>query len=103
MGCVRLTNWDAEELAGLVRIGGTSVEFLDSGVSIADVTGRGQPVAPPPAQIALPEDTATDMPAAVAEQPYSPAETEGSDALGNALSGVLPEGFVVPLPADAQP
>ncbi|MFN3526254.1 MAG: L,D-transpeptidase family protein, partial [Paracoccus sp. (in: a-proteobacteria)] len=43
MGCVRLTNWDAEELAGLVRIGGTSVEFLDSGVSIADVTGRGQP------------------------------------------------------------
>jgi lipoprotein-anchoring transpeptidase ErfK/SrfK len=27
-GCVRLTNWDAEELAGLVH-GGTKVRFAD--------------------------------------------------------------------------
>jgi lipoprotein-anchoring transpeptidase ErfK/SrfK len=38
-GCVRLTNWDAEELAGMVQPGITSVEFLAPGISIADVTG----------------------------------------------------------------
>ncbi|MRX49255.1 L,D-transpeptidase family protein [Paracoccus sp. S-4012] len=43
-GCVRLTNWDAEELAHMVKAGTTVVEFLDPGVSIADVT---DPVAPP--------------------------------------------------------
>lgn len=45
-GCVRLTNWDAEELAHLVRTGTTKVEFLEAGVSIADVT---DPVAAPEA------------------------------------------------------
>lgn len=38
-GCVRLTNWDARELAHMVKPGVTEVEFLDPGVSIADVTG----------------------------------------------------------------
>lgn len=37
-GCVRLTNWDAKELAGMVQTGRTIVEFLEPGVSIADVT-----------------------------------------------------------------
>jgi len=40
-GCVRLTNWDAWELAHMVRANVTTVEFLDPGVSIADVTGIG--------------------------------------------------------------
>lgn len=43
-GCVRLTNWDAEELAHMVRAGLTRVEFLEPGTSIADVTEK---VAPP--------------------------------------------------------
>ncbi len=38
-GCVRLTNWDAWELAHMVKAKTTQVEFLDPGVSIADVTG----------------------------------------------------------------
>lgn len=38
-GCVRLTNWDASELAHMVKAKVTTVEFLDPGVSIADVTG----------------------------------------------------------------
>lgn len=38
-GCVRLTNWDARELAGLVIPGKTRVEFLEPGLTIADVTG----------------------------------------------------------------
>lgn len=121
MGCVRLTNWDAQELAGMVRIGTTSVEFLASGVTIADATGTA-PAEPAPApQIALP-DTA-DVPAAEApmtETPLALPEAASSasgliedttepedlsseaDALGDALSGALPDGFVVPLPADAQ-
>lgn len=45
-GCVRLTNWDAEELAHMVRAGLTRVEFLEPGTSIADVTEK---VAPPAA------------------------------------------------------
>ncbi len=38
-GCVRLTNWDARELAHMVKARVTTVEFLDPGISIADVTG----------------------------------------------------------------
>ncbi|KGJ06632.1 Lipoprotein-anchoring transpeptidase ErfK/SrfK [Paracoccus halophilus] len=38
-GCVRLTNWDAYELAHMVQSGRTTVEFLDPGVSIDDVIG----------------------------------------------------------------
>lgn len=40
-GCVRLTNWDARELAHMVQPGVTVVEFLAPGVSIADVTTGG--------------------------------------------------------------
>ncbi|WP_295049479.1 L,D-transpeptidase, partial [uncultured Paracoccus sp.] len=35
MGCVRLTNWDAEELAHMVAPDTTVVEFLPQGVTIA--------------------------------------------------------------------
>ncbi|WP_134681252.1 L,D-transpeptidase family protein [Paracoccus ravus] len=44
-GCVRLTNWDAFELAHMVKANVTTVEFLAPGVGIADVT---QAVAPGP-------------------------------------------------------
>lgn len=116
-GCVRLTNWDAEELAGMVRIGGTSVEFLEPGVTISDVTGATRAVAPPVADIAMPEGTsepdlpqpqeplalpdptvpaapeATSQPAGT-PQPTAPAAND--DPLANALDDALPEGFVVP-------
>lgn len=36
-GCVRLTNWDAWELAHMVEPKVTTVEFLDPGIGIADV------------------------------------------------------------------
>lgn len=49
-GCVRLTNWDARELAGMVKAGQTIVDFLAPGVAIADVT---KPVEP--AVVPLPE------------------------------------------------
>lgn len=127
MGCVRLTNWDAEELAGMVKIGTTSVEFLASGVTIADATGANRAASAPVAEIALPEaapaatavpETETPLalpdpaapvaaaPAAdVVEDTTEPelAPSGASDPLGEALSGALPEGFVVPLPAETQP
>ncbi|MDO5606803.1 MAG: L,D-transpeptidase [Paracoccus sp. (in: a-proteobacteria)] len=43
-GCVRLTNWDAEELAHMVQPGVTTVEFLERGTSIADVMGEAKGV-----------------------------------------------------------
>ncbi|WP_411957413.1 L,D-transpeptidase family protein [Paracoccus homiensis] len=45
-GCVRLTNWDAEELAHMVIPGTTTVEFLEPGVTIADVTRPATPALP---------------------------------------------------------
>ena len=117
-GCVRLTNWDAEELARMVRIGGTSVEFLEPGVTIADVTGASGATTAPVAAISMPEGTAEPVvpepaeplalpdPAAATPAPALPEETtepEGTgtaDPLSSALDGALPDGFVVdPLPA----
>lgn len=43
-GCVRLTNWDAEELAHMVQPGTTTVEFLEKGTSLADVMGEAKGV-----------------------------------------------------------
>ncbi|CAM3254813.1 L,D-transpeptidase [Paracoccus nototheniae] len=148
-GCVRLTNWDAEELARMVSIGGTTVEFLNSGVTIADVTGAGQATQPPVAAIAMPEGTAT-VPVTDPQQPLAlpdptpgapvatpsapnaatdpltgildqaidgaspgqpgavsdgtaPTATQPADPLSDALSGALPEGFIVPPLNEAQP
>lgn len=42
-GCVRLTNWDAGELAHMVQAGVTKVEFLEAGTSIEDVTAKVEP------------------------------------------------------------
>ncbi|MFT4012857.1 MAG: L,D-transpeptidase family protein [Paracoccus sp. (in: a-proteobacteria)] len=49
-GCVRLTNWDAWELAHMVKAKVTTVEFLAPGIGIADVTGGAAP-APVAAQV----------------------------------------------------
>ncbi|MFC0199899.1 L,D-transpeptidase family protein [Paracoccus rhizosphaerae] len=126
-GCVRLTNWDAEELAGMVAIGGTTVEFLPTGMTIAEATGAPSPTVPTP-QIALPEGTqtpevpvtetplslpdetaATTLPqtAPLEAEPEAPLDAEPevppADPLSNALSDALPEGFVVPPVEDTQP
>ena len=131
-GCVRLTNWDAQELAGMVRIGGTSVEFLEPGVTIADVTGASGATTPPVADIAMPEGTAeptlpqpteplalpdptapaaavtapeaTTLPApATPADPAPEPEVPAGDPLTDALDEVLPEGFVVPPVSEPQP
>lgn len=87
-GCVRLTNWDAEELARMVQPGVTTVEFLEPGVTIADVTGVTQPSAAPeltlpqasPAQAATAVQTVAqpqaEAPAATAEAPFYEDTTE---------------------------
>ncbi|MFV0409288.1 MAG: L,D-transpeptidase [Paracoccus sp. (in: a-proteobacteria)] len=43
-GCVRLTNWDAEELAHMVQPGVTTVEFLEKGDTLVDVMGEAKGV-----------------------------------------------------------
>ena len=130
----------------MVTIGGTEVQFLDAGVTIADVTGSGTAVSPPVAEIALPEGTtdqittpdpaqplslpdpqapatvapttpAAAAPTPTAPTPMAPAATDPAaipaapdatapvtpDPLSDALSGALPEGFVVPPLEEAQP
>ncbi|WP_372801871.1 L,D-transpeptidase family protein [Paracoccus seriniphilus] len=110
-GCVRLTNWDAQELAGMVRGGVTTVEFLQPGVTIADATGI---TAPPLASTSKPLK-ATATPAAIAATPEpserlefpdqtavadaapAPATDETpADPLSTALSDALPDEFVSP-------
>ena len=128
-GCVRLTNWDARELAGMVQAGVTQVEFLDPGVSIADVTGPAASAAPAAtlavaisatrptarprliAQADQPETVAADAllvtPAALdgAQQGQPGAPTvAGSDPLASAIAdaiGTEPQGQ--PLPANGLP
>lgn len=65
-GCVRLTNWDARELAGMVQPGVTIVDFLAPGVAIADVTRPAQPsVAAAAAADMAPTAARTGQPATV--------------------------------------
>lgn len=73
-GCVRLTNWDAWELAHMVKAKVTTVEFLDPGVSIADVTGVSA-VAAASSTAATTTLTATRPPARGDRQPPVLAET----------------------------
>ena len=65
-GCVRLTNWDARELAGMVIPGTTKVEFLEPGLTIADVTGT------------VPATTSGEMPTETTTAP-SPATDAVTD------------------------
>lgn len=129
MGCVRLTNWDAEELAHMVKIDGTAVEFLPSGVTIADSlgisTGDIPPAQPLETPVAASPALAEAMPAepqatldysdplAAKRTPVEPVYENTSeeaadslvpeaDPLSHALTGALPDGFVVP-PVSKQP
>lgn len=81
-GCVRLTNWDAWELAHMVKAKTTTVEFLAPGTSIADVTS-------PPASSGI-----------IAEAPV-PAATQAARPLARPESVVLAAAFAAgePLPA----
>lgn len=65
-GCVRLTNWDAQELAGMVVSGQTIVDFLDPGVSMAEVTNPVEPtpLPEPPAVPQTSEPHSTVLPSA---------------------------------------
>ncbi|WP_374637226.1 L,D-transpeptidase family protein, partial [Paracoccus sp. (in: a-proteobacteria)] len=108
-GCVRLTNWDAWELAHMVKARQTTVEFLDPGVSIADVTGASPAAAntrtvsaaslgatrPPargdrlPPQVATAVPTAAVQPAAAVAAPAveaAPVEAVPVDALAASLA-----------------
>ena len=126
MGCVRLTNWDAEELARMVSADKTTVEFLPQGMTIADATGGNVAPAPASAEPAVAAETTTapaeTAPAAPldyadplaakrapAEPVYENTSEEEADALAptgdpltDALTGALPSGFVLP-PVDEQP
>ena len=91
-GCVRLTNWDAEELARMVQPGITSVEFLEPGITIADVTGVAGAVAALP-DMTLPESFQLDT----AQPDMSPAGAEAEQP--GSLSGPPddePHGWVLP-------
>ncbi|SMO69358.1 L,D-transpeptidase family protein [Paracoccus laeviglucosivorans] len=118
-GCVRLTNWDAHELAHMVKAKVTTVEFLDPGVSIADVTGGAAPVASavlaqdavtsarPPARSAgvlaraamttLPADAgAATTPAAIAVTPDAPVVATSGAAASVAGTDPLPAPAAAP-------
>lgn len=93
-GCVRLTNWDAEELAHMVRAGVTRVEFLEPGQTIADVT---DPVPPP-----------VDLLASLGPLTRSarPPSRAGLPVVGVVPAGIAPEapaGIAPGLPAEALP
>ena len=87
-GCVRLTNWDAQELAGMVRPGETIVDFLAPGVAIADVTKPA-----PPAEIAATGDTAlpgTDAAGAMGTAPASASAAALANPTGGAATATSP-------------
>lgn len=114
-GCVRLTNWDAWELAHMVKAKVTTVEFLDPGVSIADVTG-GAPVAKVAQAVTAPlaaidatrpiarggripsKMTAATSPVQPAQQPDALAES-----LINATAGATSTVVVTPAPTVITP
>ncbi|HRO15943.1 MAG TPA: L,D-transpeptidase, partial [Paracoccus sp. (in: a-proteobacteria)] len=108
-GCVRLTNWDARELAGMVIPRQTVVEFLAPGVRIADVTSPVMPaLAAAMAEAAVPVPSGKPRP-----NPWRTAPAVGLSAevaTAAALSGdaaapqaeaVLP-GVPAPIPAPGQ-
>ena len=112
-GCVRLTNWDAEELAHMVRAGLTRVEFLEPGQTIADVTdpvpapveliaslGPLTRSARPPSRAGLPEVGVA--PAGIAPAEAVPLAIPPSEVAITATTAQLAAGLagpVQPLPA----
>lgn len=91
-GCVRLTNWDAWELAHMVKAKVTTVEFLDPGVSIADVTNGTTP-APVAAKVLAETTLAASRP-----------PMRSASVLARAATSALPVGAAAPamaVPASA--
>lgn len=111
-GCVRLTNWDAWELAHLVQPGTTQVQFLPPGISIAQTRGDDigsdphppqttRPTAPaarpkpapapqsptPPSAVAPVHEDTTELTAA--PLPVTPEHKAETDRLSEALSDLL--------------
>ncbi|WP_225972672.1 L,D-transpeptidase family protein [Paracoccus jeotgali] len=105
-GCVRLTNWDAEELAHMVQPGETSVEFLEKDQSIASVMGETSP-APIAGQAAGTADRGSlTLTATRAPLPRPVGLTGGpTDPLAAAVEQAtdLPVVAVEPEPAATQP
>ena len=98
-GCVRLTNWDAQELARMVQPGQTVVDFLAPGVAIADVTPAVAPtILPDPSGIAA---ATTDV-ATAGQDGAAPAPTitASRPAPRRTLPGTTPVSGTM-LPADA--
>jgi len=110
-GCVRLTNWDAWELAHMVQASKTTVEFLPEGTSITDVI--------PPVTAAVPDLTmAGFVPGTAVPRPLprpigvalAAAASGVAAAAGPDTSGAVevtpagptgPGSIVLPVPADA--
>ncbi len=114
-GCVRLTNWDAEELAHMVQPGVTSVEFLEKGTSLADVMGetRGTSKAVQAAAASAAAASAALAATLTAQDPgvlvssapprarpphllRAPAGAAASPAVPAAAQGALPPGAPIP-------
>ncbi|WP_241963332.1 L,D-transpeptidase family protein [Paracoccus suum] len=98
-GCVRLTNWDAEELSHMVKAGTTMVEFLEPGQTIADVTDK---VVPPPPAAAAANAAAVTEPATTEPATTAPAATAPATAAPAPSTPTAPAGTLAP-PAPATP
>ncbi|MDO5611813.1 MAG: L,D-transpeptidase [Paracoccus sp. (in: a-proteobacteria)] len=96
-GCVRLTNWDARELAHLVQPGVTRVHFLEPGVTIADATGVTVPVAVPQTPVVTETTAAAET---AADKVQENTTEELADPLARALGDALPQDTtIIPAPA----
>ena len=97
-GCVRLTNWDAEELAKMVKPNVTRVEFLPTGVTIADVTGV-TPAAPTTTATTTASPTTT-QPAGTTAAPL-PTAMPGATGTATTATGVTGTTGTTDAPVDA--
>ncbi|WP_347267495.1 L,D-transpeptidase [Paracoccus sp. (in: a-proteobacteria)] len=115
-GCVRLTNWDALELAHMVKPRVTTVEFLPAGTSIADVTGtdpaatattaapvRIAATRPRPRAERLPAPESSDMaqPAQPVPEVAQQVPAAAPDPLAATLSSAMAGAGVTVVPAAA--
>ncbi|MFC0811408.1 L,D-transpeptidase family protein [Paracoccus panacisoli] len=86
-GCVRLTNWDARELAKMVQPGVTIVDFLAPGVAIADVTKPVEPPVIPEADAAGTAEGAAATPGVTVSGRPVPRSAAVAGAAGATASG----------------
>jgi len=99
-GCVRLTNWDAQELARMVVPGQTIVDFLDPGVSIAEVTKPVEPTPMPAMAAGAVTDAVTGSGTAnAAEAALLPAPIPATRPVARRLPGPAVSAAAYPLAA----